>query len=364
VDNLNIISRLKVYFQKTVSDLNLQIIMKKLILLLLFIPFVSFGQGYWDNWHKNDIENWRNSLSGFKYLRSPSTFHFSGTNSFEGIFVSQNLFYAGATPRKQILLFKDGNSPDEYSTRSLFRHMASKVLSYSKIRSFSRSVDWETEFISGIKYEIDEYKYELGIFRRGDEFLIKRVGYNPDLEKLTLEELSDAKLFYETSGISELNPFDLKSYSEFFGSDLLIFHKANVSMKLFGWLGDGYLYFSRLENGVLGLANGMRDDCIEKIAIDPTNWGKSTNYQRLWTVYHEIAHDLYNIQHNDPNAGLLMSARIPSEVSFIDFFLAKKRLLTYLATLDPDDYDCSVEKLKNVEKTDYLKKSVKSVNEF
>ena len=173
--------------------------MKKLILILLFIPLVSFGQGYWDNWHKNDIENWRNSLSGFKYLRSPSTFHFSGTNSFEGIFVSQNLFYAGATPRKQILLFKDGNSPDEYSTRSLFRHMASKVLSYSKIRSFSRSVDWETEFISGIKYEIDEYKYELGIFRRGDEFLIKRVGYNPDLEKLTLEELSDAKLFYETS---------------------------------------------------------------------------------------------------------------------------------------------------------------------
>ena len=34
-------------------------------------------------------------------------------------------------------------------------------------------------------------------------------------------KLSDAKLFYETSGISELNPFDLKSYSEFFGSDLL-----------------------------------------------------------------------------------------------------------------------------------------------
>ena len=41
MDNLNIISRLKVYFQKTVSDLSLQIIMKNLLLLLLFIPLVS-----------------------------------------------------------------------------------------------------------------------------------------------------------------------------------------------------------------------------------------------------------------------------------------------------------------------------------
>ena len=314
--------------------------MKKLLFLLL--PLFAFGQGYWDDWHRNDLKNWKSSFSDFQGVKSQSNFSFSGYNIFSGgVIVTQNIFYVGATPRKQIISLRFNDTADLTSTRRLFQSIVNKVSNYSRIYRFSRESDRANGFVEGIRYEIDGYKYELAIFPSQNGYAVKRVGYDPLADKLTTRQISNANLYYETSGISELNPFDLKSYSEFFGNDLLVFHNAKVSSKLFGWLGDGYLSFKRLDSDVLGLANGMKNNCIEKISINPSRWNKSTDFERLWTIYHEIAHDIYNIEHNDPNAGFLMWSRIPSKISFIDFFKAKEKLLNYLATLEPDDFDCS-----------------------
>jgi len=59
-----------------------------------------------------------------------------------------------------------------------------------------------------------------------------------------------------------------------------------------------YTYTS-LPNGVLARAIGMEKECCIEILIDLENWNKSTYMDKLFIMYHEFGHDIFELKHSD-----------------------------------------------------------------
>ena len=58
-----------------------------------------------------------------------------------------------------------------------------------------------------------------------------------------------------------------------------------------------------------GVSYGFNDDSKIEIYINPTFWKSATKAQRYWLMYHELCHDLLNIEHTpeiEQNVGELM----------------------------------------------------------
>lgn len=46
-----------------------------------------------------------------------------------------------------------------------------------------------------------------------------------------------------------------------------------------------------------GISYGYKDDSIIEIYINPTFWANATKAQKYWLMYHELCHDVLNIDH-------------------------------------------------------------------
>jgi hypothetical protein len=55
--------------------------------------------------------------------------------------------------------------------------------------------------------------------------------------------------------------------------------------------------FSKLEDGMLGLSKGMNNDSIVHVLIDRDNWSISSPPHRWYVLYHELGHDILNLEH-------------------------------------------------------------------
>ncbi len=70
-------------------------------------------------------------------------------------------------------------------------------------------------------------------------------------------------------------------------------------------------FVERLDGtGIAGLARGMNIDTFCYVWISPTFLEHDYN-QRMWIMYHELAHDLFNIEHQESG---MMGTRVPSRL--------------------------------------------------
>jgi len=139
-----------------------------------------------------------------------------------------------------------------------------------------------------------------------------------------------------------LNPQDLNSYLAVFYFD---FYKNSEQFKGENWLdivfnimqyNNTNIYFQEIanedikeESNVLALALGMFDDCKVQIQVNPLTWYKVDHVRRLWIIYHELAHDVFNIEHHE--GGPLMNPVIPGFIDETDFLNAKDLLIQYVS---------------------------------
>ena len=54
-----------------------------------------------------------------------------------------------------------------------------------------------------------------------------------------------------------------------------------------------------MEEGKIALAYGFGQDDKILIKIDPENWQKSSLEKRLYVIYHELGHDVLNLDHGE-----------------------------------------------------------------
>jgi hypothetical protein len=71
-----------------------------------------------------------------------------------------------------------------------------------------------------------------------------------------------------------------------------------------------------------GISLGYNKDYCIEIYIDPAVWLIANDAQRYWIIYHELAHDILNLDHVDEtqdNVGQLMYPEIPENYNMDDF---------------------------------------------
>ena len=53
------------------------------------------------------------------------------------------------------------------------------------------------------------------------------------------------------------------------------------------------------DDSIIALAAGMDEDCEVNIGISLKKWNNSTEFERMYIMFHELAHDIFNIRHSD-----------------------------------------------------------------
>ena len=92
---------------------------------------------------------------------------------------------------------------------------------------------------------------------------------------------------------------------------------------------NGYIiaYNSKmLVTPYLGVALGMYVPNFVYIRVNP-NFTELSENQRVWIMYHELTHDIFNIEHNEIE---LMARHVPMYVDAILLSRAKRGLVKYL----------------------------------
>lgn len=151
-----------------------------------------------------------------------------------------------------------------------------------------------------------------------------------------------------------INADDLQGYIDVFYLDL--FYNAP------GYYGEDFIdvafkamqshkskiYFEKIPadqrieaSNVLAIALGMFDDCKVEIQVNPEEWYKEDNVRRLWIIYHELCHDVFNLEHDCGIA--LMNPTIPVYIDETMFLDARDELIDYIYTNDLFPKSCSEE---------------------
>lgn len=94
-----------------------------------------------------------------------------------------------------------------------------------------------------------------------------------------------------------LLPSDLENPKDYI-SNFFFFGAAFYGMNEEPYITDVKVTFTLLPGNTIAKANGMNEDCCIDISIDLENWEKSSLQDKIFIIYHELAHDAYNIEHS------------------------------------------------------------------
>lgn len=134
-------------------------------------------------------------------------------------------------------------------------------------------------------------------------------------------EFIDERLFSVNSkDIRDVNTYDLKSMVEFFIEDCRL-NGISIPFNI-----NILSSFEVLESNTSGVSLGMdNDDVILK--IDPEIWSKSSLTKRWYIIYHELGHDVLNLQHGE--GGKMMFTFSDREYKWEEFFQDKEYMFDY-----------------------------------
>ena len=254
--------------------------MKKLLFVLLFIPLISFGQektmSYWEI---KDME---------LAIRS----------------ITRNIAYQEKKISKYAISPKcnsDSLSYSEFADCSL-KWKLKKELSDKKRRKF--------------EYHYDMYKFSVYQYRN---FMIKRFGPKQQKEEKNLSQNSSIKnnsrhIIGDTN-IEDVNVYDLEAMVKLFLKDCELNNiKLSSDYKITST-------FETLDKGVVALAYGIFNDKEIIIKVSPEEWSKASNPKRWYILYHELGHDVLNLQHGQ--GGKMMFNYADRDYTWDDFFADK-----------------------------------------
>jgi len=76
--------------------------------------------------------------------------------------------------------------------------------------------------------------------------------------------------------------------------------------------------FEPLDDGVLALSFGIFNDEEIIIRVNPKEWSNASNPKRWYIMYHELGHDVLNLQHGQ--GGKMMFSYTENNYTWDDFF--------------------------------------------
>ena len=110
-------------------------------------------------------------------------------------------------------------------------------------------------------------------------------------------EIKEQNYFVENYNLKEVNQYDLNLMIDIFlldcKSNNILVKKSKITAS-----------FESLEGETLGLSYGFNNDNIIVLRIDPLKWKSSSTPKRWYLIYHELGHDVLNLNHG--NGGKMM----------------------------------------------------------
>lgn len=122
----------------------------------------------------------------------------------------------------------------------------------------------------------------------------------------------------------KINQYDLEAMVKYFLEDC---KKFNIKVPEINTLSAT---FEPLEGSTLALSYAFGEDSLIKIKVDPENWSKSSIEKRWYVLYHELGHDVLNLEHGQ--GGKMMFNFADKEYTWDDFFQDKEYMINFKKT--------------------------------
>ena len=223
-------------------------------------------------------------------------------------------------------------SPFYYNDYDNSYNIATKY-TYSRITNIRFPDEGRTisSFLIGKKNQIVTYsdgdsgrKYALAI-QHHDEFwddYIKLIDTTVEFSKNKSKTLNKLRENIGDKNLKNINTYDLQEMVQFFLDDC---KRSNIIVSSIETLSAT---FEPLEDGVIALAFGMNNDDQIVIRVDPTNWQKSDLIKKWYVIYHELGHDVLNLDHGE--GGKMMFNFVDREYTWDEFYNDKDYMFNYV----------------------------------
>jgi len=272
--------------------------MKKLLLLLLLVPMVSFGQ----------------SLDGFKYFELPPTddydINYYLSNGFKRIGLKENdtnndCLSVFVTLDKVVAI--DNENIVSIELKDCNNKLILRVEANSFQHNRRDAVGWTDK----------------DMIQKSARKVAKKVGkikyrFNP---QLTPKDSYEKKLIIGGVDIREINVYDLKAMVNYFIDDC---KKNNINLP---FTNNIIIEFIELGGNVIGVSTERNNDSVINLKIDPENWSKSSLQKKWYLLYHELGHDVLNLGHGE--GGKMMFNFIDRDYEWEEFVTDKNYMFNY-----------------------------------
>ena len=221
-------------------------------------------------------------------------------------------------------------STQKYNSKSMFDKYYDLVDIYKifrinelndyKIESFL-SIGNGTEQIEGNRSGGLSNKHKIVFSIEGD----LTYGVNSLIEKKSKqidESYNNLRFTIGGKDIRKSNIYDLKSMVNIFLEDC---KKNNITTPPITTL---KATFEPLDGNTIALSYGFKNDSEILIKVDPEKWANATNEKRWYILYHELGHDVLNLDHGE--GGKMMFNFADREYSWDDFFEDKKYMFNFM----------------------------------
>lgn len=158
---------------------------------------------------------------------------------------------------------------------------------------FVRQTRWEKE--------PEDYVIGLGGFTEA---------YNKYME-IKAPTMKNKSLYRVANGLANVNPFNLDKYIDKFILDAKTNHNIDLS---YVNKKDRLILFKELEGDKIASAYNMNDDDSVLVLVDPENWYEANQPKRWYIIYHELGHDILNLDHGE--CGPMMNERASGNYSW------------------------------------------------
>ena len=96
--------------------------------------------------------------------------------------------------------------------------------------------------------------------------------------------------------MANVNLFNLDRYIDKFIFDAKTNHSVDLS---YVNEKDKLILFRELEGETIAAAYKMNDDDSVLVLVDPENWYDANQSKRWYIIYHELGHDILNLEHGE-----------------------------------------------------------------
>ena len=317
--------------------------MKKLILVLIFIPLVSFGQKNTKfrmvsetetetiTWGKKQKYGHYDTKTSTGYIKRPVF------NSRLAVYTFDRNPFNDNEKSLKILIY---NSSPKHPRQEYFIISKSDVKSEKLNIIFGSQTTYEFIFDndkstyfkldSDSAKEIKSLDHELFLkFKKHKKVIVRRtndrinyavdyvIGLNGFTEaykkymEIKAPTMKNKSLYKVVNGLANVNPFNLDKYIDKFISDAKTNHNIDLS---YVNKKDRLILFKELEGDKIASAYNMNEDDSVLVLVDPENWYDANQPKRWYIIYHELGHDILNLDHGE--CGPMMNERASGNYSW------------------------------------------------